>query len=43
MTPLEFVKLGTPVTKNVNLEILNQAIHILHNINVKLKTSVCLF
>ena len=28
------MKLRTPVTKNINLKISNQAIHILHNINV---------
>ena len=33
MSTVEFMKLQTPITNNI-LEILNQTIHILHNIKV---------
>ena len=34
MTKLEFMKLKTLVAKTINIEILNKAIHFLHDINV---------
>ena len=34
MTKLEFMKLKTLGAKTINIEILNEAIHFLHDINV---------
>ena len=34
MTMVEFKKLKRSVSKNINLAILNQTVHILHNITV---------
>ena len=33
MTKVEFMKLKTLVAKNINIKILDQTIHVLHNVN----------